>query len=94
MLINAVNDLKSRQKELRAQIQSLEKELRHIQRAIALLSSVTANGKAPAAPRKRRKMSRLGQLRIKLGALNRYGHKEEAKKVQTQIDALLAKQKA
>ncbi len=36
-------------------------------------------------------MSPLGRLRIKLGALNRFGKKEEAKKVAARIAALEAK---
>jgi len=43
-----------------------------------------------AAPKKRRKMSRLGKLRIKLGALNRYGKKEEAKQLAARIAELEA----
>jgi hypothetical protein len=46
---------------------------------------------AKAAPavraRKKKKMSPLGKLRIKFGALTRYGRKEDAKKVLAQIEA-------
>ena len=57
---------------------------------------VAAPAAAPApvakpAKKKQKAMSPLGKLRIKLGALNRYGKKAEAKKVQAQITALEAK---
>jgi len=50
-------------------------------------------GNAPevdAKPAKKKKMSPLGKLKIKLGALNRYGKTAEAKKVKAQIAALEA----
>ena len=43
------------------------------------------------ATKRRKKMSKLGKLKLHLGSLNRYGKKEEAKKVQAQIAALQAK---
>jgi hypothetical protein len=48
---------------------------------------------AKPAKKKQKAMSPLGKLRIKLGSLNRYGKKAEAKKVQAQIAALEAKSK-
>jgi len=51
-------------------------------------------GNAPevdAKPAPKKKMSPLGKLKIKLGALNRYGKTAEAKKVLAQIAALEAK---
>jgi len=49
-------------------------------------------GNAPEADAKpKKKMSPLGKLKIKLGALNRYGKTAEAKKVKAQIAALEAK---
>ena len=44
-----------------------------------------------AKPAKKKKMSPLGKLKIKLGSLNRYGKTAEAKKVKAQIAALEAK---
>jgi|GEM_PF-1194518 len=46
---------------------------------------------ADAKPAPKKKMSPLGKLKIKLGALNRYGKTAEAKKVKAQIAALEAK---
>jgi hypothetical protein len=46
---------------------------------------------APVAKKKQKPMSPLGKLRIKLGALNRYGKKDEAKQVAAKIAALEAK---
>jgi len=43
-----------------------------------------------AKPAKKKKMSPLGKLKIKLGSLNRYGKTAEAKKVKAQIAALEA----
>jgi cell fate (sporulation/competence/biofilm development) regulator YmcA (YheA/YmcA/DUF963 family) len=90
---SAVSTLKQRQAEIATQIKSLEKESAAIAKALAALDSgkPVARPAAPAAAPKRahRKMSKLGKLKIHLGSLNRYGKKEEAKKVQEQIDALL-----
>jgi len=55
--------------------------------------NVAKAGNAPevdAKPAKKKKMSPLGKLKIKLGALNRYGKIAEAKKVKAQIAALEA----
>ena len=49
---------------------------------------VSAGVASPA--KKRKKMSPLGKLKIKLGSLNRYGKTAEAKKVRAQIAALQA----
>ena len=45
----------------------------------------------PAKTAKKKKMSPLGRLKIKLGSLNRYGKTAEAQKVKAQIAALEAK---
>lgn len=47
-------------------------------------------GKAAKPAKKRKQMSPLGKLKIKLGSLNRYGKTEEAAKVQAQIAELIA----
>ena len=57
----------------------------------AKASSTTAAPEAAAKPAKKKKMSPLGKLKIKLGSLNRYGKTAEAKKVKAQIAALEAK---
>jgi hypothetical protein len=97
MLSNAVTELKSRQAEIAATIKGLEKESRQIAKAIAALSQLGGAGKGRAKAGKpagkRKKMSRLGRLRIKLGSLNRYGKKAAAKKLAARIAALEAKAK-
>lgn len=62
-----------------------------VKRKAAQASAVVATPVAKPAQKKQKPMSPLGKLRIKLGALNRYGKKAEAKKVQAQIAALEAK---
>jgi len=60
----------------------------------AKASSTTAAPEVAAKPAKaakKKKMSPLGKLKIKLGSLNRYGKTAEAKKVKAQIAALEAK---
>jgi len=54
-------------------------------------SSTSVVSEVSAKPAKKKKMSPLGKLKIKLGALNRYGKTAEAKKVKAQIAALEAK---
>ena len=53
-------------------------------------SAVVSAAGTPAATKKK-KMSPLGRLKIKLGSLNRYGKTAEAKKVKAQIAALEGK---
>ncbi len=62
--------------------------LRALEKARAARWAKHSSGSA--APKKRRKMSLLGKLRIKLGALNRYGKKEEAKQLAARIAELEA----
>jgi len=94
MLSQAVHDLRQRRQQIVQQTKQLETEARKLDRAIAILSELTGPAEKAAAvqPRKgRRKMSLLGRLRIKLGSLNRYGKKEEAKKLAAKIAELQAK---
>ena len=59
----------------------------------AKFHAAKAATKTPAAvkPAKKKKMSPLGKLKIKLGSLNRYGKTAEAKQVKAQIAALEGK---
>ena len=57
----------------------------------AKASSTAAASAVAAKPAKKKKMSPLGRLKIKLGSLNRYGKTAEARQVKAQIAALEAK---
>jgi len=96
MLSTAVQELKAHKSQIAAQVKALAQEAKQIERAIKALLGISTGGTtttatAPTTAKKRRKMSPLGKLKIKLGSLKRYKKTEEAKKLQAKIDAFTAK---
>ncbi|MCS7049408.1 MAG: hypothetical protein NZ483_08970 [Verrucomicrobiae bacterium] len=95
MLTEAIQKLQAQRAQIKAEIQQREAQLAKIERALRALG-VAGRGLAasPVPAKTGRKMSLLGRLNIKLGALKRYGKKEEAQKVAAQIAELKAKKGA
>lgn len=95
MLAEVIQQLRAHRARIRAEIQERQAQLARIEQALRTLGVAERGQKTVAPARKpRRKMSLLGRLNIKLGALKRYGKKEEAQKLAAKIAELKAKQGA